>query len=73
MVIRTYRSIELINPEAYPLLISAGIFWQKVKKFKKSLKYLEKASEKTDFSYIFLTFLFLKIGVNYLKAEHLLK
>jgi len=32
-----------------------------------------KTSEKIDFSYIFLTFLFLKIGVNYLKAEHLLK
>ena len=44
--IRTYHSIKLISPEAYPLLISAGIFWQKVKKFQKSIKYLEKAIKK---------------------------
>ena len=46
--IKTYRAIELIAPEAYHLLISAGIFWQKVKKYKKSLKYLEKAIQKPE-------------------------
>lgn len=52
MVIKTYRSIELIAPDAYPLLISAGIFWQKVKKFKRSLKYLELASQKSQADYL---------------------
>ena len=44
MTIKTYRAIEKIAPENFAFLISAGIFWQKVKKFKRSEKYLQKAS-----------------------------
>ena len=50
--IRTYRAVELISPEAFPLLISAGIFWQKVKKYRKSLKYLERAVQKPQADYL---------------------
>ena len=51
-VIKTYRAIEKIAPDSFPLYISAGIFWQKVKKFKKSVKYLEKAVQKPQADYL---------------------
>ncbi|MCQ2957552.1 MAG: tetratricopeptide repeat protein [Candidatus Gastranaerophilales bacterium] len=43
--IKTYRAIALIEPESFAFNLSAGIFWQKVKKYQKSLKYLNKAMQ----------------------------
>ena len=52
MTIKTYRTIEKIAPENYAFLVSIGIFWQKVKKFVKSEKYLKQALTKKQADYL---------------------
>ncbi len=52
MAIKTYRTIRKLAPDNYAYLISAGIFWQKVKKFARSEKYLAEAIKKPQADYL---------------------
>ena len=52
MAVKTYRTIRKLAPENYAYLISSGIFWQKVKKFARSEKYLAKAITKPQADYL---------------------
>ena len=52
MALKTYRNIKRLAPENYAYLISSGIFWQKLKKFAFSEKYLAKAITKPQADYL---------------------
>lgn len=52
MTIKTYRTLEKMAHDNYAFLISAGIFWQKVKKYERSVKYLGQAIEKPSADYL---------------------